>query len=157
MLVRVVHEPKRNHYPAAEKKLSAMLCESVGSTVSYMTFMNYRYLQSIISCILRAENQETHNQVHIEVQRVARVQIRGASQPLRAERHPPTIQLCRAQDNDPVVSSRVLAGELVEDEAAQRACAEHGEDLERDDGRVGEAPAEVCARVFFPKRGEGPL
>lgn len=114
-------------------------------------------LRSIISCILRAENQETHNQVHIEVQRVARVQIRGASQPLRAERHPPTIQLCRAQHNDPVVSSRVLAGELVENEAAQRAGAEHGEDLERDDGRVGEAPAEVCARVFFPKRGEGPL
>lgn len=157
MLVRVVHEPKRNHNPAAEKGLSAMLCESVGRTVSYMTFMNYRYLQSIISCILRAENQETHNQVHIEVQRVARVQIRGSSQPLRAERHPPTVQLCRAQHNDPVVSSRVLAGELVENEAAQRAGAEHGEDLERDDGRVGEAPAEVCVRVFFPKRGEGPL
>lgn len=156
MLVRVVHEPKRNHYPAAETALSAILFERVGRTVTYMTFMNYRYLQSI-SWFFSAKKHETHNQVHIEVQRVARVQIRGSSQPLRAERHPPTVQLCRAQHNDPVVSSRVLAGELVEDEAAQRAGAEHGEDLERDDGRVGEAPAEVCVRVFFPKRGEGPL
>ena len=44
----------------------------------------------------------------------------------------------------------VVPGELGEDVAAEGAGAEDGEDLEGDDGRVGEAPAGVGAGVLFP-------
>ena len=65
-------------------------------------------------------------------------------------RHVPSVELGRAEHDNPVVTRRVVARELCEDVAAEGTCPEHGQDLEGDDGGVGEAPASVSARVLLP-------
>ena len=64
----------------------------------------------------------------------------------------PSVELRGAEHDDPVVTRGVVASELCENVAAQRTSSEYCEDLEGDDGGVGEAPASICARVFLPWR-----
>lgn len=65
-------------------------------------------------------------------------------------RHVPSVELGGAEHDDPVVTRRVVARELGEDVAAQGTRSEYGQDLEGDDGGVGEAPASVSAGVLLP-------
>ena len=65
-------------------------------------------------------------------------------------RNSPSVQLGRAEYDDPIVSRRVVGSELHEDVAAQGSSAEDGQQFERDDGRICNAPSVIGTCVFFP-------
>ena len=65
-------------------------------------------------------------------------------------RYVPAVYLGSAENDDPVMTRRVILDELLQDVEAHGAHPKHSEELEGHDGRVGYTPAEVRSRVFFP-------
>ena len=62
----------------------------------------------------------------------------------------PAVELSSAEDNDPVMSCRIIPDDLVDDKETHGASSEHRQDLERDNSRVGESPAGIGTRILFP-------
>jgi hypothetical protein len=68
----------------------------------------------------------------------------------RDVRNLPSIQLGRAEYDNPIVPRRVIRNKLFEDVAAQGSSAQDGQKFEGDNGGIGNAPSEIGTRVFFP-------
>lgn len=57
--------------------------------------------------------RNTYEEINPKVEKVGRVQVRTSGKPFRAERHPTTIQLGGAEDDNPVVAGGVILDKLV--------------------------------------------
>ena len=70
-------------------------------------------------------------------------------------RNSPSVQLGRAEYDNPIVPRWVIRNELFDDVAAQGSSAQDGQKFEGDDGGIGNAPSEIGTCVFFPCTSEG--
>ena len=62
----------------------------------------------------------------------------------------PSIKLGGREDDDPVVTCRVILDELVEDVAREGPGTEDSEELKGDDRWVGDSPASVGFGILSP-------
>lgn len=77
-------------------------------------------------------------------------QMSGRSHVPEHGEHVPSVELTRAEHDDPIMPRGIALHDLIHDEGGHGACNENGEQLEGDDGRVGRAPACVRSSVFTP-------
>ena len=73
---------------------------------------------------------------------------------VRREGYLPSVKFSGRQNDDPVVSRRVVPDELADDISTQRSGAEDGKDFEGDDDWIGCVPPEIDGGVFFPNINE---
>jgi len=76
--------------------------------------------------------------------------LRAFSRHRNSERTLPSVKFSSRQNDDPVVSRRVILDQLADNVATQRTDAEDGEDLEGDEVWIGGAPTGVSLGVFSP-------
>ncbi len=120
--------------------------------------------------IVQLKLGKTYEEVYPEIKRVRGIEVRASSQPLGVECHPstnqifncsnnrstsdvrklPSVQLGRAEYDDPIVPRRVIINELFEDIAAQGCNAQDGQQFKGNYGGIGNAPSEIGTCVFFP-------
>lgn len=77
-------------------------------------------------------------------------QMSGRSHVPEHGEHVPSVELTRAEHDDPIMPRGIALHDLIHDEGGHGACNENGEQLEGDDGWVGRAPACVRSSVFTP-------
>lgn len=113
---------------------------------------------------------DSYRKIDPKIQRVRRDKVGATREPFRAEGHPatsnqfyqlrnsaqdgsaetaPSVNLSRAQNNDPVMPRRIVVCELLEDVACHWARTKDRQDFQRDYRGIRHAPPKVGQSVFF--------
>jgi len=95
-------------------------------------------------------NEVHQNKIHPEMQRVWCVQVRATGKPFRAEGHPASIEFSGTENDQPVMTRRIIIYKLLQDVATQSSGTEHSQELERNNTRFRDTPSEICSSVFSP-------